>query len=103
VRLSCPACRKLHEHIDANNTACPRCGCDLARLRAVRFASTQACQAAAAALRCGQWSQALDYAEHAWWLSRHSHAAALAALACGALGQPEALLSWRRRAGSTKP
>jgi hypothetical protein len=103
VRLICPACRKSNELVGDTNAACIRCDCDLSRLRAVQLAATQARHAATRALRLGDWSAALEHAERAWWLRHHVHAARLAALACGALGQTEALVTWRHRAHSLPP
>lgn len=103
MRLICPACRKSNEFVDVPNAACVRCDCDLSRLCAVQLAATQARHAATRALHLGDWSTALDHAERAWWLRHHAHAARLAALACGALGQTEALLTWRHRARLAMP
>ena len=98
MRLTCPACRKLNEPTDLAAATCTRCGCDLSMLGAVRLAAAQSARAALRALRCRDWSLALEHAQHSWSLQNSPEAARLAALACGALGRIEPLLSWRRRA-----
>lgn len=97
MQLTCPACRKRNESVKDTNPACSRCGCDLSRLRAVQLAAAQARHTAALALRLGRWADALDHAERAWRLFHHPHAAQLAALASGALGDTGTVLLWRHR------
>jgi hypothetical protein len=101
--LTCPACRKYNQVVSATSASCLRCGCDLSRLRHVQLAAIEHRRAATQALRLGQWADALDCAERAWWLLQDPRAARLAALASAALGQTETLLTWRHRARSPLP
>lgn len=98
MRLTCPACRKVNEPADLAAATCTRCGCDLSMLAAVGVAAVQSARAALHALRCRDWSLALEHAQRSWSLQNSPEAARLAALACGALGQVKPLLTWRRRA-----
>jgi hypothetical protein len=98
MRLTCPACRKPNEIAGLTEATCSRCGCDLACLCAVQLAAARSQLAAASALRLRDWPAALEQAERSWSFRNTPDAARLAALACVALGQVEALLTWRRRA-----
>jgi len=102
MALACPACRKLNEFFDSTSSPCTQCGCDLSRLRAVGLAAAQSQNAAAISLRFRDWPGALKHAERSWSLLNTTQAARLAALAGAALGQSEALLVWRRRAGDAR-
>jgi len=100
--MLCPACRKLNEPVDPASATCSRCGCDLSTLCAVRSAASRSQEAAARALRHRDWPAALEHAGYSWSLLNSPQAAQLAALACGALGQMEELLTWRHRAATVK-
>jgi hypothetical protein len=102
VRLLCPACRKLNEPVVLPSATCSRCGCDLSTLCAIRAAAARSLPAAARALHRRDWATALEHAGHSWSLLNSPDAARLAALACGALGQIEELLTWRHRVTTVK-
>jgi hypothetical protein len=102
VRVLCPACRKLNEPVVLASATCSRCGCGLSTLWAIRAAATRSQQAAARALHRRDWAAALENAGHSWSLLNSLEAARLAALACGALGQIEELLTWRHRVATVK-
>jgi hypothetical protein len=96
VQLTCPCCRKSNELLEADAATCARCGCDLSSLLAVRRRAKAFLDAALTALRARNWSLAREYAERSWSLQHSAAAARVAALACGALGQVEELVGWRR-------
>ena len=90
--LKCPACGKLN-HTEA---ACTRCGCDLARLRAVIAAAQGALAEGRVSLQTGDWARALSWSEESWRLCHTVAAARLAFLAAGAMGDTRIAAAWYR-------
>ena len=90
--LNCPACGKLNQ----TEAACTRCGCDLARLRAVIAAAKGALTEGRDSLRRGDWAAALNWSEESWRLRQSLEAARLAFLAAGALGDTRTAVAWHR-------
>ena len=88
--LNCPACGKLNP-IEAT---CTRCGCDLARLRAVVAAAQGALAEGRVSLRRGDWAAALNWSEESWRLRHTVEAARLAFLAAGAMGDTRTAAAW---------
>jgi len=90
--LNCPACGKLNQ----TEAACMRCGCDLARLRAVVTAAKGALSEARLSLQKGNWAAALNWSEESWRLCHTVEAARLAFLAAGAMGETRIAAAWHR-------
>jgi len=90
--LNCPACSKLNQ----TEAACTRCGCDLARLRAVMAAAKEALAEGRVSLQTGDWAAALSWSEESWRLRHTVEAARLAFLAAGAMGDTRTAATWHR-------
>jgi len=90
--LKCPACGKL----SPTEAMCTRCGCDLARLRAVIAAAQGALAEGRVSLQIGDWAGALSWSEKSWRLLHSAEAARLAFLAAGAMGDTRTAASWHR-------
>ena len=90
--LNCPACGKLNQ----TEAACTRCGCDLARLRAVLAAAKGALTEGRDSLRRGDWAAAMNWSEESWRLLHSAEAARLAFLAAGAMGDTRSAAAWHR-------
>jgi hypothetical protein len=90
--LKCPACGKLNP----TEATCTRCGCDLARLRAVIAAAKGALTEGRVSLQRGNWAAALSWSEESWRLRHTVEAARLAFLAAGAMGDTRAAAAWHR-------
>ena len=90
--LNCPACGKLNQ----TEATCTRCGCDLARLRAVIAAAKGALTEGRVSLQTGDWAGALSWSEESWRLLHSAEAARLAFLAAGAMGDTRVAAAWHR-------
>ena len=90
--LNCPACGKLNQ----TEATCTRCGCDLARLRAVIAAAKGALAEGRVSLQRGNWTAALSWSEKSWRLLHSVEAVRLAFLAAGALGDTRTAAAWHR-------
>ena len=97
MRLACPACSKQHPSSIAAAPMCDRCGCDLSELRGVLNAATALLGQARAALRRGDWEDALTYASRSWTLENDPRSVSVACLAAAALGEAATLERWRGR------
>ena len=93
--MNCPACHKS----DLTSDACPRCGCDLARLHKVDRAATMHLRQALECLESLHWPGALSHASNSWALRHSAPAARIAFLAAAAMGAAGQMTRWRRRAG----
>jgi len=96
--LKCPACGKLNP----TEAACPRCGCDLARLRAVVAAAQGALAEGRVSLQTGDWARALSWSEESWRLVHSLEAARLAFLAAGAMGNTRTAAAWYRHGAAAQ-
>ena len=97
MRLACPACGKQHPSAITAAPTCDRCGCDLSELRAVLGAAAALLRQARAALRRGDWEDALWYASRSWTLEKDPRSVSVACLAAAALGEVTTLERWRGR------
>ena len=96
IEIECPGCSRGNLCIvgDMETCMCSRCGCDLASLAEVGIRSLSLSALASAALRRGEFEDAMDLALKSWELKHHAAAARVGLLASLALGEPAAASSW---------
>lgn len=92
--MNCPACNKTNLTADT----CPRCGCDLARLKQVDRAAARNMRQTLECLQALHWPGAFTHASRSWALRHSTPAARIAFLAASAMGATDQVTRWRLRA-----
>lgn len=99
ITLSCPACGKRQPLPPAGVVLCPRCQCDLTRLREIAHQAREAVRTGEAYLRSGQGALAMGQASSAWALRHTPEAGKLGFLAAASCQDLRGMRCWLVRMG----
>ncbi len=103
--IRCPGCGRENA-IPAGNLeamTCTRCQCELGPLIVIRQAADDLVRRAVSSLRAGAHADALRFADDAWRLNHHPHAASCGLLGSLLLRDPDRIRIWSRRNSPTPP